>query len=203
MGGKASRLRQLQTEIASCSLCAPALPLGPRPVVQFSRRSAVVVVGQAPGTRVHESGVPWDDDSGDHLREWLGVTRESFYDAAQFALVPMGFCYPGKASGGDAPPRPECAPTWHERIFSTMVGEPLVLLCGQYAQRYYLAAAKKTTLTETVREFQRFLPRFFPLPHPSWRSRLWMKKNPWFADQVLPALRSLVADRVGTTAPIR
>ena len=157
--------------------------------MQFSARSSVIVVGQAPGTKVHASGVPWDDPSGDHLREWLGVGRDEFYDADRFALVPMGFCYPGKAKGGDAPPRPECAPAWHERIFDLLPSDALILLCGQYAQRHYLERRRKKTLTETVSAFSEYLPRFFPLPHPSWRSRIWMEKNPWFGSKVVPALR--------------
>lgn len=157
--------------------------------MQFSARSTAVIIGQAPGTKVHQSGVPWADDSGDHLREWLGVTREEFYDPDRFALVPMGFCYPGKASGGDAPPRPECAPAWHERIFAMLPANAVFLLSGQYAQRHYLGRTRKKNLTETVRAFEEYLPRFFPLPHPSWRSRLWIAKNPWFTTKLLPALR--------------
>lgn len=195
MGSKARRWStQLHREIAACSICVPHLPLGPRPVVQFSARSPVVIIGQAPGTRVHESGVPWADASGDHLREWLRVSEEAFYDPDRFALIPMGFCYPGKAGGGDAPPRVECAPAWHSRVFAALRSDALLILCGQYAQRYYLRGAMKKNLTETVRAFDEYLPRFFPLPHPSWRSRIWIGKNPWFSNQLLPALRRRMAE---------
>ncbi len=190
MGGKAGgSLRVLQSNIARCNVCVPHLPLGPRPIVQFSARSPIVIVGQAPGKRVHNSGVPWDDDSGDHLREWLGVTKVEFYDSRRFALVPMGFCYPGAASGGDAPPRPECAPTWHQEIFAKLPTDALILLCGQYAQRYYLGRTAKKNLGETVRAFKSYLPKYLPLPHPSWRSRIWIKNNPWFSTDLLPTLR--------------
>jgi len=195
VGGKARlSLLGLQREIAACRICAESLPLGPRPVVQFAATSRIAIVGQAPGTRVHASGVPWEDDSGDHLREWLGVDRAQFYDPSVFALVPMGFCYPGKAAGGDAPPRPECAPQWHEPVLRSLVGQPLLLLAGQYAQRYYLGRERKATLTATVQAFEDYLPRFLPVPHPSWRSKLWMAKNAWFAERLLPRLRALVQE---------
>jgi uracil-DNA glycosylase len=179
----------LKKEIAHCEICSEHLPLGPRPVVQFSSKSRIVIVGQAPGTKVHETGIPWDDPSGDHLREWMRVSREDFYDSDSFALVPMGFCYPGKAKSGDAPPRPECAPQWHERVLDAIAPDPLVLVCGQYAQEKYLGSSRKKTLTETVRSFTEYGPRTIPLPHPSWRSRIWMKKNPWFEANLLPVLR--------------
>ena len=192
----ASSLRTLKKGIARCEICIEHLPLGPRPVVQFSSKSGIVIVGQAPGTKVHESGIPWDDPSGDHLREWLRASREDFYDPDSFALVPMGFCYPGKAKSGDAPPRPECAPQWHQRVLDAIAPDPLVLLCGQYAQQKYLGASRKKTLTETVRSFAAYGPRTIPLPHPSWRSRIWMKKNPWFEEKLLPVLRRKVKKRL-------
>lgn len=196
MGGKAGRkLRVLQLEIAACEICVPELPLGPRPVLQFSSSSSIVIVGQAPGTKVHATGIPWDDLSGDHLREWLGIDKPLFYDPRHFALVPMSFCYPGKSEGGDAPPRKECAPAWHSNVLKTLPADRLIILSGLYAQRYYLGKSMQPTLTETVRDFEDYLPTYFPLPHPSWRSRIWMKKNPWFAQQVLPALRAQVAER--------
>ena len=139
--------------------------------------------------------MPWRDNSGDHLREWLEITDDQFYSAS-VALVPMGFCYPGKRAGGDAPPRPECAPQWHERILETLPSDRLIVLAGQYAQRYYLGPRRKATLTETVRAFEEYLPPFMPLPHPSWRSRIWMSKNPWFAELLLPRLRREVARRI-------
>lgn len=185
------RSAQLHREISACSTCAAELPFSPRPIVQFSETSGLVIVGQAPGAKVQASGIAWDDDSGDHLRDWLNVSKETFYDPARFALMPMGFCYPGKASGGDAPPRPECAPQWHEQVLDVVPETALLVLSGQYAQRYYLGPARMKNLTETVRNFHDYLPRFFPLPHPSWRSRIWMKKNRWFAEDVLPVLREV------------
>lgn len=193
-GAVDQRCRQLHREIAQCRICAVELPFSPRPVVQFSETSNVVIVGQAPGARVQASGIAWDDDSGDHLRDWLDVGKEVFYDSSRFALIPMGFCYPGKASGGDEPPRPECAPQWHERVLAVVPETALLVLCGQFAQRYYLGRSRKKNLTETVRSFGDYLPRFFPLPHPSWRSKIWIKKNPWFAAEVLPMLRDAVQD---------
>lgn len=194
----AASLRTLKKEISRCEICSEHLPLGPRPVVQFSSKSRIVIVGQAPGTKVHETGIPWDDPSGDHLRDWLRVSREAFYDPDSFALVPMGFCYPGKAKSGDAPPRPECAPQWHERVLGATAPDPLLLLCGQYALQHYLGASRKKTLTETVRSFVEYGPETIPLPHPSWRSRIWMKKNPWFEAELLPVLRRRVKKRLSS-----
>ena len=180
---------ELHREIAACTICAEHLPLGPRPVVQFSAKSRVLIIGQAPGTRVHKSGIPWDDDSGDRLRDWLGLEKSDFYDAEKIALMPMGFCYPGKASGGDAPPRKECAPQWHERVLATLPEDRLTLLVGTYAQSHYLPESRKLSLTERVRRFEDFLPRTMSLPGPAWRSRIWMQKNPWFEAGVLLQLR--------------
>jgi uracil-DNA glycosylase len=162
--------------------------------VQFSPASRIVIIGQAPGSRVHESGVPWQDDSGDRLRAWTGLTAAEFYDPARVALVPMGFCYPGKGSSGDLPPRPECAPLWHERILATLPDRRLTLLVGSYAQAHYL---KTKNLTDAVRDYGVHGPDFFPLPHPSWRSGIWMKRNPWFEKDVLPALRKAVRRALG------
>ena len=183
----------LHREIAGCRACEAHLPHLPRPVVQFSSTARVAIVGQAPGSKVHASGVPWDDASGDRLRDWTGLAREEMYDPARIALVPMGFCYPGKASGGDMPPRRECAPMWHDRVWQTMPGLRLILLVGTYAQAAYLPQTKGMTLAERVRAFQSFLPRFLPLPHPAWRSTLFMRANPWFEAEVVPALRRQVA----------
>jgi len=158
----------------------------------MSSRSKIVIVGQAPGAKVHASGVPWQDASGRKLREWLAVDDASFYDPDKFALIPMGFCYPGKGSSGDLPPRKECAPLWHERLFGEMKASSLVLLIGLYAQNYYLKGRGHSTLTENVRSFQDFLPKYLPLPHPSPRNRLWFIRNPWFQDEVLPELRARV-----------
>ena len=186
-------LRVLVDEATACMLCAPHLPHPPRPVFRLGRGARIVIVGQAPGAKVHESGVPWQDDSGDHLREWLNVDRETFDDPDAFALLPMGFCWPGRRAGGDLPPRPECAPAWHERMLAAMPERKILLLVGQYAQARYLEGREKASLTETVRAFDDYLPDRIPLPHPSWRSKLWMKKNPWFAKKLLPVLRRRVA----------
>ena len=182
----------LRADIAACRVCAAHLPAGPRPVVQFGASARIIIIGQAPGRRVHESGVPWDDASGERLREWTGLAPRQFYDAGTVALVPMGFCYPGTGASGDLPPRPECAPLWHERVLAVLPADALVLLVGSYAQDRYLPQARKLSLTDRVRGFAAFGPRFLPLPHPSWRSTGWMARNPWFAAEVLPALRHAV-----------
>ncbi len=184
----------MAAEARACTLCAPHLPHAPRPVLRCGPRARVAIIGQAPGAKVHESGIPWDDDSGDHLREWLNVDRATFDDANAFAILPMGFCWPGRRSGGDLPPRPECAPAWHPRLLDALPNVKLLLLVGQYAHARYLGARRKSSLTETVRAFGEYLPDHIPLPHPSWRSKLWMKKNPWFEDNLLPVLRCRVAE---------
>ena len=183
---------ELHQEISACRICEAHLPHGPRPVVQFSSASRILIIGQAPGSKVHASGIPWDDDSGDRLRHWLGLGKSDFYDATKVALVPMGFCYPGKASGGDKPPRKECAPQWHKRLLDVLPEDRLTLLVGTYAQAHYLPETKKLSLTERVRQWREFLPSI-PLPHPAWRSTIWMKKNPWFEAEVLPELRKRVS----------
>jgi uracil-DNA glycosylase len=188
----------LHAAIAGCTLCAPQLPLGPRPIVQFSPTSRLLIIGQAPGSKVHASGTPWDDDSGDRLRDWLGLDKATFYDPAKVALMPMGFCYPGKAAGGDAPPRHECAPQWHGPILALLPPARLTLLVGTYAQAAYLPDAKRLPMTERVRRFGAFGP-VVALPHPAWRSRLWMAQHPWFAAEVLPPLRAMVAEAVDHT----
>jgi uracil-DNA glycosylase len=188
---------QLLAEIRACTLCAAHLPAGPRPIVQFSATSSIVIIGQAPGTRVHESGIAWDDASGERLRGWTGLTPDIFYDPAWVALVPMGFCYPGTGGSGDLPPRPECAPTWQDRVMAELPAERLTLLVGSYAQQRYMPAVKGQSLTERVIGFRQHLPRYFPLPHPSWRSAGWMKRNPWFESDVLPVLRDAIARRAG------
>ena len=191
LGWAVATLLPLLADIRSCAVCRD-LPLGPRPVVALGQRARIMIVGQAPGTKVHESGVAWDDPSGDHLRAWLGVDRETFYNRQKFAIVPMGFCYPGSRKGGDAPPRAECAPTWHSQVRKVLPRLELTLLCGMYAQRYYLKGHHKKTLSETVSHYQEYLPKFFALPHPSWRSKQWIKKNPWFSAKTLPELRRRV-----------
>lgn len=186
----------LADRIRRCRLCAGHLPLGPRPVVQFSETSRVVIVGQAPGTVTHESGHAFDDRSGVRLGEWLGVDFATMHDPERFAIVSMGLCYPGKAAGGDKPPRPECAPTWHSKVWAHLPHDRLTLLVGTYAQRAYLPETKSWPMVRRVKEFRKFLPQFFPLPHPSWRSSIFMRDNPWFTAEVLPALREIVAQRI-------
>lgn len=178
--------------IKQCTICEKHLALGPRPVVSAHPDSKIVIIGQAPGTKVHASGIPWDDASGRQLRKWLNVTNEDFYDETKFAIIPMGFCYPGKGKTGDLPPRQECAPKWHKPLFDELKNVELVILIGMYAQKYYLGKAAKKTLTETVNNFQEYLPEYLPLPHPSPRNRFWLTKNPWFDKEVLPILNQKV-----------
>jgi uracil-DNA glycosylase len=186
----------LHAEIAGCTVCAAHLLAGPRPIVQFGATAKILIIGQAPGAKVHASGTPWQDDSGDRLRAWTGLDTATFYDPAKVALMPMGFCYPGKGSGGDLPPRPECAPLWHDRISALLPRDRLTLLIGTYAQNHYLTKRAGRTLTETVRSFRDLGPAVIPLPHPAWRVTLWMKKNPWFEDEVLPILATAVQARL-------
>lgn len=188
------RLDDICLQIAACELCAAHLPLGPRPVLRASPSARLLVVGQAPGRKVHESGVPWDDASGLRLREWMGVDAEVFYDSTQIAIVPMAFCYPGTGKSGDLPPRPECAPNWHGPLLAEMPDIELTLLIGQYAQAYYLKESRKKNLTETVRAWRQYAPQYLPLPHPSPRNNLWLKRNAFFADEVVPALQQRVGE---------
>ena len=182
-------------------LCAPHLPHPPRPVLRAAPGARLLIVGQAPGTRVHESGVPWDDPSGDRLRGWRDVDRDTFYDAARIAIVPMGFCYPGRAAnGGDAAPRPECAPAWHGRLAARLPDIALTLVVGRYAQAYYLGGAARRSVAETVRAWREFGPAFLPLPHPSWRTRAWVKRKPWFEAEVVPELRDRVRRVLASSA---
>lgn len=173
-------------------MCAAHLPLGPRPIARFSNTSRMLIIGQAPGTKVHASGVPWDDDSGDRLRDWLGLDKATFYDPAKVAEMPMGFCYPGKAAGGDAPPRKECAPQWHDAILELLPENRLTLLIGIHAQARYLPHLKRLSLAQRVSRFGEDWP-LVALPHPAWRSRLFMAKHPWFERDILPQLRRRVA----------
>jgi uracil-DNA glycosylase len=189
-------LPQLLAEIAACRVCEAALGFTPRPVVQAGAGARLLIVGQAPGSKVHASGVPWDDDSGDRLRGWLGLDRATFYDAERVALMPMGFCYPGKAKGGDLPPRKECAPLWHARLRAEMPNLKLTLAVGQYAQKALLPPALRPSLTEAVRRHAAMPPGLLALPHPAWRSRLWIAKHPWFEAEVLPILRRRLAEAI-------
>lgn len=181
-------LADVLDDARSCQLCASHLSHAPRPVVRAAAGARLLIIGQAPGARVHASGIPWDDPSGDRLREWLGVNRGVFYDESQVAIMPMGFCYPGKGRSGDLPPRPECAPRWHTRLLSCLPNIQLTLLIGQYAQRYYLGR-QYSTLTAAVREWREHLPQYFALPHPSPRNHSWLRNNPWFESDVLPQLK--------------
>ncbi|MFS4455407.1 uracil-DNA glycosylase family protein [Maribacter sp. 2304DJ31-5] len=182
----------LLDEIRNCEVCKAHLPLGPRPVVAAHPDAKIVIIGQAPGTRVHETGIPWNDPSGRQLRKWLDITDDTFYDETKIAIVPMGFCYPGKGKSGDLPPRPECAPLWHETLFDQMPKLELVILIGIYAQKHYLGKAAEKNLTETVKAYKNYLPKHFVLPHPSPRNRFWLTKNPWFEKEVVPELKKRV-----------
>lgn len=185
-------LEELLKRIKQCRICEAELPLGANPVLMASQKSKIMIIGQAPGIKVHRSGIPFQDKSGEQLREWLGVTNEEFYNPDNFAIIPMGFCYPGKGKQGDLPPRKECAPTWHDALFEHLNEIELVLLIGQYAQKYYLKGNSKRTLTENVANYKEFLPKFFPLPHPSPRNFMWQAKNKWFVEEVVPELKNSV-----------
>ncbi|MCW5751706.1 MAG: uracil-DNA glycosylase family protein [Alphaproteobacteria bacterium] len=184
-------LQRLLEEVRACRICEASLPLGPRPVLRIDPRARLLIVGQAPGTRVHESGVPWNDASGERLREWLQLDRERFYETSRVAIMPMGFCYPGRdPRGGDLPPRAECAPAWHARLRAYLPAIRLTLLVGQHAQAWYLGKRRRESMTATVRAFRDYLPDYLPLPHPSWRNTAWLRRNPWFAADLLPELRA-------------
>jgi uracil-DNA glycosylase len=188
------RIDNLLAEIRACRICAAQLPLGPRPVLQASASSRLLIVSQAPGRKVHDTGVPFNDASGERLRDWLGIDRDTFYDASRIAIVPMGFCFPGTGRGGDLPPRPECAPTWHPRLLPLLKQVRLTLAIGQYAQAGLLGERRGRTLTDTVLAWREHLAcGVLPLPHPSPRNRLWLARNPWFDAEVLPLLREHVA----------
>jgi uracil-DNA glycosylase len=186
-------LTRLLREVRGCQICSAHLPLGPRPVLQLANTARLLIIGQAPGSKVHHSGIPWSDASGDRLREWLKLDRSVFYDKTRVAILPMGLCYPGAGKNqGDLAPRPECAPLWHERLLKYLPDLEVTLLVGQYAQRGYLGSGQMNSMTETVRAFSAYGPQFFPLPHPSWRSVIWMRKHTWFEQAVIPELRNIV-----------
>jgi uracil-DNA glycosylase len=194
-------LSRVSREARACELCKDHLPQAPRPVFLVGRSARLLIVGQAPGRRVHETGIPWNDPSGDVLREWLALGREAFYDTSRIAIVPTGLCYPGTVGGADLPPCRECAPAWQPRFRAALPELRLTLLVGSYAQAYYLKARRKRTLAQTVRAYRDYLPEFFVLPHPSWRNKLWLRKNAWFADDVLPALRRRIRALPGRYNP--
>lgn len=185
----ASDLESLLVEIRQCRECEAHLPFQPRPILAAAEQARILIIGQAPGIRVHESGVPWDDPSGVRLREWMGISSADFYDASKVALVPMGFCYPGKGSTGDLPPRKECAQLWHERILNELGNVNLTLVIGRYAQAYRLGQRNRSTLTKTVAAWREFTPAYLPLPHPSPLNNRWLKKNEWFEEEVVPYLK--------------
>ena len=189
-----SSIDRLFAEVRACTRCAAELPLGPRPIVRGHATARLLILSQAPGTRVHETGLSFNDRSGDRLREWLAIDRDTFYDESRVAILPMGLCYPGRyAAGGDLPPRSECAPTWHARILAEWPRLDLTLLVGSYAIDHYLKRRKGPSMTATVQGWRDYLPRYLPLPHPSWRTTAWERRNPWFGADVLPELRRRVA----------
>ena len=190
-------LELLLSEVRRCRICAAELPLGPNPVLQCSDTARILIAGQAPGNRVHASGIPFDDSSGDRLRDWMGIEREVFYDAARIAILPMGFCYPGTGKSGDLPPRPECAARWRQPLLAQMPQIELTLMLGQYAQRYHLRAQARS-LTEQVRRWRDGWPAVIPLPHPSPRNNRWLSQNPWFASELLPELKARINQILGS-----
>ena len=187
-------MKELLQEISKCTVCVPHLELGPRPVLSASIKSKIIIIGQAPGTVVHKSGIPWDDKSGENLRKWMDVNKTTFYDPQNVAIVPMGFCYPGKGKSGDLAPRKECAPLWHKALLTQMKEVKLILLVGKYAQDYYIQEKTKKNLTETVRNYKEYYPNYFVLPHPSPRNNIWQAKNDWFKREVIPDLQLRVKE---------
>ena len=194
---KKRELDVIVTDVLKCTLCEPELPLGARPIVQVDTQAKILIAGQAPGIRVHESGVPFTDPSGDRLRQWMGVDSDTFYDKTKIAILPMGFCYPGTGKSGDLPPRPICAKTWRAELLAAMRNIELILVIGIYAQKWHMSEVKQKNLTETVRNWRDYwpalLPLPLPLPHPSPRNNIWLKKNPWFEEDVIPSLQKRVA----------
>ena len=187
-------LKSTLKQARDCAICKEHLPFAPKPVLRAHVGARILLIGQAPGMRVQESGVPWQDPSGDRLRDWMGVEKDTFYDEARIAIGPMGFCYPGKGKSGDLPPRPECAPQWHPPLLAAMPAVRLTVLIGQYAMVRYLADSRRPSLTETVKYFKEYGPAYLPLVHPSPRNKMWLKKNPWFEKTVIPHLRARVAE---------
>ena len=186
----------LLDEVRRCTICSDHLPLGPRPILQCNQSARILIAGQAPGRKVHESGIPFADASGDRLRDWLGMTSETFYDPLQVAILPMGFCFPGTGKNGDLPPRPECAPAWREKLLSYLTNVKLTLVIGQYAQAYHLPG-RGASVTATVQSWREGWPFVVPLPHPSPRNNIWLRQNPWFGEDLLPVLKARVAEVLG------
>lgn len=189
---------EILKKIRLCDVCSD-LPIGIRPVVQLDESSKIIIIGQAPGRKVHETGIAWNDKSGETLRKWLNISKATFYDSNSVSIMAMGFCYRGKGTSGDLPPRPECAKLWHPQIINQFTEKPLIILIGQYAQKYYLQNKRKQNLTETVRNFEEYLPDYFVLPHPSPRNQNWVKINPWFSSIVLPRLQKEVHKRISSS----
>lgn len=195
-------LETLLADVRHCTVCAQHLPLGPRPVLRASATARILIVGQAPGLRVHTSGIPWDDLSGERLRDWMGVDKEVFYDESRIAIIPMGYCYPGRGKGGDLPPRRECASLWLDHLLARLPRIELTLLIGQYAQSHFLESRRKASLTETTMAWRTYMPEYIPLPHPSPRNQPWFKRNPWFDQQLLPELRARIKAILADSVPI-
>lgn len=189
-------LKSLLNDVRECTICEKDLPFGAHPILQMHPKARILIAGQAPGRKVHESGIPFDDASGDRLREWLGVSREEFYDPKKIALLPMGFCYPGSGKSGDLPPRAECEATWRKKLMGQLRHLEITLVLGKYAQAYHFATAN-TTLTALVKSWRTYWPRMVPLPHPSPRNNIWLRKNPWFERDVLPPLKQRISELLG------
>ena len=187
-----STLEALLAAVRACRACEAHLPLGPRPVLRARETARILIVGQAPGVRVHTTGIPWSDPSGERLRGWMGIGKAVFYDESRIAIIPMGYCYPGRGTGGDLPPRRECAELWLEQLLSRLPQLELTLLIGQYAQRHFLGSRRKPSLAETAKAWREYAPQFMPLPHPSPRNQPWFKRHPWFARQLVPELRARI-----------
>lgn len=187
-------MEQLLKNIRACNRCEENLEFGVNPIIQAHQDAKLLIIGQAPGSRVHKSSIPWDDPSGDRLRRWLNIDKSDFYNSQKIAIMPMGFCYPGKGKSGDLPPRKECAPLWHQKVINQLSNIEMTLLIGQYAQAYYLKDKPKT-LTETVKQWKKWAPTYIPLPHPSPRNTLWLKKNPWFEEEVILSIREIISQK--------
>ncbi len=185
-------MNKLLKEVRGCTLCAEYLPLGPKPILQITRQAPILLAGQAPGRKAHEAGIPFDDASGQRLRQWLGISRETFYDPKKVAILPMGFCFPGTGKSGDLAPRPECAPAWREQLLAGLDNLQLTLVLGRYAMKYHLPA-KYGSVTAAVSDWRRHWPDIVPLPHPSPRNNRWLTANPWFEKELLPELQAHIS----------